>query len=160
MRSAKGHIAKLGHNHYRIQVGCGRNPKTGKPQKLSKTIRGTLKDAELVRAKLLAQTGDTEEARESVTLSEFFYSYYLPNAEQRNRATTIEGYKSHYINEIEPTFGYTPLADIKPIQITFWLDTFDTDSKRFEAFKMLRILLNKAVRWDLLLSQILPTRRT
>lgn len=150
MRSAKGSIQKLGPDYYRVQVTCGKDPITGKPKRKSKNVRGSRAEAELVRARLLAQTGDTEDARAIVTLDEFFWNYYLPDAKTKIRATTLDGYMVHYKNEVQPVFGGMLLSDIKPIQITFWLNSFNTVSKRFEAFKMLRILLNQAVRWDLL----------
>ena len=150
MRSAKGSIITLGKDYYKVQVSCGKDPITGKPRKKSKNVRGSRAKAEMTRAMLLASIGDTSEVRESMTLDEFFWGLFLPDAKNKIRATTFQGYITHYVNEVQSVFGVKLMCNIKPIQITFWLNSFDTVSKRFEAFKMLRILLNKAVRWDLL----------
>lgn len=100
----------------------------------------------MTRAMLLASIGDTSEVRESMTLDEFFWGLFLPDAKNKIRATTLQGYITHYVNEVQGVFGGMLMCNI-----------------RFEAFKMLRILLNKAVRWDLLDSspcdQVEPPRK-
>ena len=150
MRSAKASVQKLGDNYYRVQVEAGRDPVTGKRVRISKRVRGSRKEAERVKVKELAKIGETEQARQSMTLDDFYATLYLPDAKARLRKTTIEGYESHYHTYIEKSIGRTHLQEITPLIINMWLNTIDGQARKFEAFKLLRQVLNKAVKWDLI----------
>lgn len=150
MRSAKGHIQKLGENHYRVFVSDGRNPKTGKREYITEVVRGSRADAEMVKARILIQLGDTTKAKESLTLDAFFNNLYLPDAKKRLRKTTWFNYDRHYIMLVKNHLGQRHLKEITPYMVTRMINAIDGQAKKFEAFKLLRQVLNKAVKWDLL----------
>lgn len=152
MRSALGNIYKDENGVYTVSVELPRDSRTGKRRRLVKTVRGSLKDAERARAKLLTDVGRGDVVCDVIEMKEFWEDHYLPYANKRLRAGTVFGYTKKYKQYIEPRFGNMLLSQIEPIVIDRWLDDLGTDTKRFEAFKMLRQLLSRAVRWNLLTS--------
>ena len=152
MRDALGSIHKDENGVYTVSVELPRDPRTGKRRRAYKTVRGSLKDAERARAKLLTEAGKGEEVRETIEMGDFWDNYYYPYVKKRLRETTVFGYKRKYKQYIETRFGNMLISRIEPIMIDRWLDEYDTPSKRFEAYKMLRQILARAVRWNLLAS--------
>ena len=150
MRSPRGQITRLDANRWVIRVEGGKDPKTGKRHRPSKTIRGTKQDAERVRIELLAKIGETTEARESMTLDDFFYNLYLPDCIKRLRPTTVVGYESHYRVHLQTPLGGSKLEKITPLKITRWIASRKTPSQKFESYKLLRQILARAERWDLI----------
>lgn len=150
MRDALGSVFKKADGVWKVTVEAPRDPRTGKRQRLSKTIRGTRKEAEKVRAQLLAEVGRGGSVREVLTLDDFWERFYLPNAKKRLREITVHGYVFKYEAYVQPSFGSALLTRIDPFTIERWLDTMQTAKIRFEAYKMLRQVLAKAVRWNLL----------
>lgn len=150
MRSALGNIYKDENGVYTVSVELPRDHRTGKRRRLYKTVRGSLRDAEQAKAKLLTDIGKGEAVRDAIEMSDFWKNHYLPYVKKRLREGTVFGYEKKYKQYIEPRFGNMLLSQIEPIVIDRWLDDIDTVNKRFEAFKMLRQILSRAVRWNLL----------
>lgn len=150
MRSAQASIVKIDDKRYRVFVEAGRDLNTGKRKRITKTVRGSRKEAERVKTKLLAEVGETTVARQTMTLEQFFQDLYLPDAKVRLRKTTVAGYEKHYNLSIRDTLGSYHIAEIKPLTITRMLASIDGEAKKFEAFKLLRQVLNKATRWGII----------
>lgn len=145
-----GNIYKDENGVYTVSVELPRDHRTGKRRRLYKTVRGSLRDAEQAKAKLLTDIGKGEAVRDAIEMSDFWKNHYLPYVKKRLREGTVFGYEKKYKQYIEPRFGNMLLSQIEPIVIDRWLDDIDTVNKRFEAFKMLRQILSRAVRWNLL----------
>lgn len=141
---------------YRVQVECGFDPATGKRVRMVKRVHGTRKDAERVRAAMLVQSGSP--VRQRMTLDQFWETLYIPDCEGRLFKSTIQGYENHYKVLVKPFLGGLWLDRITPPVVASWLAVIDGQSRKFEGFKLLRQILNKAVRWDLLESN--PCSRT
>lgn len=152
MRSAHGSIQELDKGkRYRITVEAGRDPKTGKRVRETRTVRGSRKKAEQVKGEMLAALGNTEYAREQLTLDEFFHGMYLPNCRERGlRPGTVAGYEAHYSQLVDDHMGRFLLSSITPIALNRWLAGIDGQKKKAAAYKLMRQVLNRAVKWDLL----------
>ena len=152
MRSSKGSIQPHGKGAWRVQVEHGRDPITGKRKRYSKVVRGSKREAERVKQELMVKAGDPAALKGGMTLGEFWEHFYLPDVDGRLRPTTVAGYESKYGNFIENSIDGLKMSELEPLTIKDWLASIDTDKKRFQAFKLLRQILSKAVRWDLLQS--------
>lgn len=135
---------------WRVEVTKGRNPITGKKNRKSAVVYGSYKKAVEKKHELLAVLGDTASLKANITLSDFWSNWYLPDCEQRLRPVTVHGYVSHYRQFIQGQLDELKLADITPLVIRKWLEGISGEKRRFEAFKLLRQICTKAVRWDVL----------
>ncbi|MBQ9041479.1 MAG: tyrosine-type recombinase/integrase family protein [Eggerthellaceae bacterium] len=150
MRSAKGSITKLGYNHYRIRVEGFADPETGKRRQLSKTIRGTRKQAEDEKLKLLIEAGD-EVVDSDMPFGQYVSSMYLPDKEAlvasggKFKRKTLTNYKSRLRNHILPTFENVPLKNITILMIRKWLATIPSKATAKACFAVLSSVLSHAV---------------
>lgn len=150
MRSAQASIVELDKGkRYRIFVEAGRDPRTGKRRRLSKTIRGSRKDAEREKTMLLIKAGDPSALTSNMTLDDFFNGLYLPNACERLRPDTIDGYVKDYNRLIMPKLGGYGLKDITPAVVDSWLSGIDGQKRRKVAHSRLRLILSRAVKLGL-----------
>ena len=76
-------------------VETGRDVRTGKRRRTSKTIRGTKKQAADVLAAMLAEYGDADRAH-PMTFDAFWNEIYLPSCALRLRPNTVNGYVYKY----------------------------------------------------------------
>lgn len=144
MRSALGSVMEVDKGkRYRVFVTTGFDPITGKRIRKSKMVRGTRADAERFKAAWLAKLGD--EPSTDMPLDDFWEYVYLPSCKARLRPTTIQGYEGHYSVHIREKLGFVNLSKITPAMIADWLSSIEGTSRKFEAYKMLRQILNKAV---------------
>lgn len=150
MRSAQASIVELDKGkRYRVFVQAGRDPKTGKRKRKTKTVRGSRKDAEKVKAKMLVEIGEPDYARDEITFAELWHDYYIPHCRENLRERTVFGYEQHY-KLVEDPLGPLKLSRITSYVLQSALDAIDGENRRFEAFKVARQALNKAVRWGLI----------
>lgn len=87
----------------------------------SKTIRGTRKDAEQVRARLLLEHG---EDKPCPTVAQAWETYTLPYyqrlVEQGEYAqSTVSSYKSRWNVHINPKWGSVPCDAVTPLEMQF-----------------------------------------
>jgi integrase len=54
----RGHIEQRGHSSFRLKVYAGRDPDTGRERSVTKTVRGSKRDAEIALGKLIGEVGD------------------------------------------------------------------------------------------------------
>lgn len=152
MRSASGSIIKLGTNYYRVFVtGKVIDPKTGKPKKYSQRVRGSRKKAEEVKIALDIKAGNENPAAQRMTLDMFWEELYRPYCEKNVRERTLEGYESNYNCLLRGYLGSYPMVQITPLAIDQWLMNFQP-RRRYEAYKMLRQMLRKAYKWNVISS--------
>ena len=146
MRNVGASIVELDKGkRYRIFAELPRDPKTGKRRRLTKTVRGTRKDAERARLELMIEA---DNPREPITLEDFFYTLYLPDAKTRLRPNTCHGYERKF-SLLKPLWSKL-LSKITPLAVKTFLDSVNGQNRKFQAYKMLKQVLARAVRWDLL----------
>ncbi len=150
MRSAQASVVEIEKGkRYRVFVEAGRDPRTGERRRFSRRVRGSRKDAERVKVEMLAAIGEPGIARESMTLDGFWRAMYLPNCEERLRPNTVESYADNYRKFLEGPLGAVRIAEVTPAMARRVIDSVDGASKRFEAYKMLRQIMSRAVRWGI-----------
>lgn len=146
MRRKIGSVKELGKNHYKVTISAGINPKTGRPAKKSKNVRGSLVDAERALIALAVSVGKGDEIKEDMTLDAYWTVIYLPNAEGRLRPRTIAGYKDNYKSMIRDYLGGLKMSQITPPVVDRWLTNFQSNRRKYDAFRMLRIIIRRAKR--------------
>ena len=149
MRNAHGSIQNVDKGVWRVFVETGRDVRTGKRRRTSKTIRGTKKQAADVLAAMLAEYGDADRAH-PMTFDAFWNEIYLPSCAQRLRPNTVNGYVYKYKRFIEKRMGAMELSRIKPAAVNTLLNSIEGANKRLQAYKLLRQVFNKAMRLDLI----------
>ena len=142
MRAARGCVQKLGKEHYKVTVSYT-DPTTGNRHRPSKTVRGTARDAENVKLKMLARV-DGGEYASALPLSEYIEDFFIPSLEGR-KSRTIATAKDRCRLYVTPLLGNEKLSNITPKLIRQWLNTFKVHSKKFVAYTTLRQVLNSAV---------------
>lgn len=149
MRSDAGCITELKKGKlYRIRVSAGYNPETGKRVQASRTVRGTKGDAKRELARMLVQYANGG-SRGPITLGDFYELFYLPDCRARLRPSTVDGYAKDYDVLLSKPLGSVQLDRLTPATIDVLLSSLP-DGRRRKAYSMLRQILNKAVRWDML----------
>lgn len=148
MRSANGGITKRRDDLWEVSIELPRDLETGKRRRQAKKIRGSRKQAEQARAELLIKAG--LHLGQTMTVDTFFTQFYLSYVKDKCRKSTVEGYESHYINQIKPYIGNMELSDVTVIVIEELLLKQKTKSAKFEAYKLLRQMFNRAYKLDLI----------
>ena len=144
MRSAQASIQKLDDRRWRIRVEAPRDPRTGKRRQLSKTVRGSRKDAEKAKHELLIKAG-VDGVCTRLTLSEYAWQVFFP--EQRNELAqlTVEAYERRFRLHVEPALGNKVLPDITAHDLRRWLPSVGKPTVQKEARKVLNALMQHAV---------------
>jgi integrase len=65
--------------------------------------------------------------------------------------STAAGYRSYIKNHIEPKWARVPLAAVKPLEITHWLNSLELSPKtRGQVRALIHLLFEKAMLWELI----------
>jgi integrase len=138
MRSSAGSITKVDTNRWRVRVTLGYNPKTGKQKRVSKTVRGSRRDAERVRAEMLL----SDEGGEKFTLGSYT-ELYLDSKRESIRADTWDGYRKDANKILNSDIAYMRLKDVEKNEkkIREWLNNETTFGGYENAYKILRQIL-------------------
>lgn len=150
MRSGKGIIYKRENGVWRIGMELPRDPETGKRRRITKSVRGSKKKAEEALMRLLAENGEMPADGFGVTLDDFFDLHYMPRARANCRPDTYENYMGDYNRYWRDELGSIAITAITPAVVERRLNALDGSKKRFGAFKILRQVLNHAVRLNML----------
>ncbi len=150
MRSSQGSIRKRGEGVWDVQVSCGRDPITGKRIRKQKTVRGTKRQAEKVKQAMLLEAGKVASMGNAMTLDFFWQRFYLPDARERLRLSTVTDYEGKYRKHIQPALGGFELARIDPLAVDAWLHSISGASKQHKAFQLLHQILGRAMRLNVI----------
>lgn len=84
--------------------------------------------------------------RNSVTFETYGEKWLTRFERNKRRATsTKRGYRSHFDNQLKPTFGALPLREVSKAEITAWASTpTQSPRARQEAYELLRTMLGDA----------------
>ena len=166
------HYQKRGENSFLLVVDLGRDGR-GRRIRRTKTVR--VEDEKLLRAprrleNYLNQQLYTFQAKveageyintKNLKFRDFVDDWYEKHAYKNLEKTTIKNYKAHLDNYILPYFGNMHLDKIKAIHVVNFLDEISkpnasnkgktlSDATIYEFDKTLRVVLNKAVEWQVL----------
>lgn len=152
-RRSAGSIQSRGEGRWLVQVTAGRDPATGKRRRLSKSLRGSKRDAERELAKLLLDVGEVDAAMTSLTVDQYLTQVWVPSLTRLRRLTVI-GYESKIRGLIKPYLGASRLDAVTPYMLDRWLGDLARDGvsghSALHAFRVLRTATRQAVRWRLL----------
>lgn len=90
-------------------------------------------------------------------LREFWTNRFWPYCTQNLRESTLVGYESAWRLHVKPVFGAMQMDAINVELVDKWLAGFDSAGAARKAWSVLRAILRKAIRWNLLDADI--TRR-
>lgn len=110
MKSTWGSVRKNSKGMWEIRYPYT-DPITGKKTRKSKYAK-TRKEAEKIRAELRVKYEDKETVVDDLTFRQLWEHFYYPSTENLVQRTR-EGYKSTYLNHIEPVFGDRVIATTK-----------------------------------------------
>jgi integrase len=150
----RGNIRQRAKGTWTIQVYLGEDSVTGKKRYLSRTVKGTKKEAELALAKLVqaAESGlDFDATR--LTL-EAFADRWLSNVQPRVRAKTHHRYAELFRIHIVPIIGKVRLDKLQPLHLErVYEEAFKKGLSAQTVLHVHRLLytaLRQAVAWQLL----------
>lgn len=83
-------------------------------------------------------------------LEAFWTTRFKPYCDGRLRESTLVGYESAWRLHVRPMFGDTDMAAIDVGMVDGWLAGFDRPGAARKAWALLRMMLRRAIRWDLL----------
>ncbi len=162
-----------GKESWELRVFVGRDPDTDRKQYMTRTVRGTKKEAGRELARLVVQVEDGQFSIKTGTVGELCERWYA-NGELGWAPSTAYGYRRILDLRILPRFGTTPLRKLRASEIDAWYaqlrkkggkggKQLDADTvKRFHA--VLHAALKQGVRWGWLPSNpadnVTPPRAT
>lgn len=99
-------------NVWELVVEAGRDPLTGKRRQVSRTFRGTLREARKARAELLTEVGQGRHSGTSATVDELFADWIVELRRKGRSPNTVYGYEQNYRRNIGPTLGRLPVRKV------------------------------------------------
>lgn len=145
---------------WRLRVFIGRDPVTGNPKQVTRTFRGTKKQADTALAQFVTEVANgTVPVAASAPLGEFL-DRWLEHIRPNRSPTTIKGYR-HKIDRIKAQLGGVRLDRLtaQHLDRTYrvWLDEGLHPSSVHHLHRVLSAALRQAVKWGLLSTP--PTAR-
>ena len=147
-RSSLGSVEDIGEGKWRVWVSAGRDARTGKRMRRSKVVRGTRRDAENERVRMLAEAGSMPERATEMTYGEYLEGIYLPDAEKRLEPDTVYSYRSA-ARAVLPVIGGVLLDALRPSHIDSLMSSIGSPGARLKAYKLVRQSLRRAKRMRL-----------
>ncbi|MDD5092834.1 MAG: site-specific integrase [Dehalococcoidia bacterium] len=110
----RGRIVKRYEDSWTIVVDIGRDPQTGKRKQMSRSIKGTKKEAEKRLAEIIHQLEKgTFTKPQKITFGEYLHQW-LKNHSSKLGPRTIEDYELDIRKHILPSLGAIYLSQLKP----------------------------------------------
>jgi len=156
----KGTLTKRSKNSWTIRVDLGRKP-NGKRNQVSKSVKGTKKDAEAVLNEMLHSYNTGTYVEPSKMTIEEYLTYWLDQISDSVQHRTHERYESICDLYINPIMGELKLADLRATHINSLYKELQTTGRPDVGLKLSartvlhthRVLsnaLNKCVKWSML----------
>jgi len=102
---------------WELRVRAGRDPLTGKHRQISRTFRGSGRQASKALARLVTEAQDGSHAGSDKTVGELL-DRWIDHLEARGRTPkTIDGYRSLARARLEPALGTVKLRRLTPVQL-------------------------------------------
>lgn len=150
----RGNIRRRSNGSWTIQVYAGRDPETGRKRYVSRTVRGSKKDAEAALANLIRaqETGlDLSAARLTVAA---FLGRWLEVSRDRVKPRTHHRYGELIRLHVNPVIGAIQLTKLRPLHVE---ELYGLLRKRglsgttvLQVHRILHAAFNQAVKWQLL----------
>ena len=153
---AQGSLVRRG-DAWRIIVDGGTDPTTGRRRQITKTVRGTKKEAEAARAALLVKVAEGKAVRSRATLNDLLDAWYDANAAEWSPRTALEN-RRIIDSVLVPTLGAQKLSRLRTADIDAFYGRARTGKlgngkplaastvRKYHA--VLRSALQQGVRWE------------
>jgi len=113
-----GYIRKRGKLSWQVMVRAGRDPVTGKYVRITRTVRGTRKEAERLLARLLHEVNHgAVVAPGRTTVGEWLHRWLVDIAKPNVAAKTWERYEEIVRLHLKPHLGAIPLHQLRPAHV-------------------------------------------
>jgi integrase len=97
---------------WELVVQNGVDPVTGKRLQVSRTFRGSLREAKKARAELLVEASKGKHSGTRATVDELFVDWIVELKRKGRSPNTIDGYEKVYARNIKPTLGNTLVTKV------------------------------------------------
>jgi len=150
----RGHIEQRSAGSWRIQASGGFDD-AGRRVRVSRTVRGSRRDAEKSLTQLLREvdTG-TAAASGAETFGTYLTDRWLPHARTRVAASTWKRYEVLVRVHLVPRCGRVKLAALRPHHLQAALDDMGANGQAaasiVQAYRVASASLRQAVRWQLI----------
>lgn len=127
----------------------------------SKTIRDcTRREAEAARAQLMVEHGEDAPCP---TVQQVWERWVLPTVKSRVdggefSVNTLKSYRSAYRTHIKPRWGDVPCDEVRALGVQQWISDGKTYVQAKSACKVLSIIMDYAMRYDVVGSNVMRTR--
>ncbi|HMV74792.1 MAG TPA: tyrosine-type recombinase/integrase [Microthrixaceae bacterium] len=108
---SSGHIVER-NGSFRVMVYAGRDPVTGSKRQITRTVRGSRKDAERVRNQLLVQVQNGTASPSSATFGELLDAWYDAVSPDWSPRTAVE-HRRIIDSVLDPALGKKKLANLR-----------------------------------------------
>ncbi len=114
----RGHLEKRSKGSWTIVIDRGKNPVTGKRERIYKSVEGPKREAEKVMTELLyqLQTGTYIDPT-NITVGEYLIQWLKTYAELNLAPKTVLSYKTEIYNHVIPSLGSIPLEKLSPLHL-------------------------------------------
>lgn len=144
-------IRELEPGVYGITVSAGRDPVTGRYERIFSTVHGGIRAARTERDRLRAQVADGKNRKTTVTVDRLL-DEWLEHLITIGRAPkTIHSYRHLAAHHVRPALGTRPLKSLSARDLDALYRQLIESKRQSTAehvHRMLRAALNQAVRWD------------
>lgn len=150
----RGSIVERSRGTFLVRVFVGIDETTGKRKYHSETVKGTRRDAERARTKILRDIdGGAYIAPAKDTLKEFVPAW-LKTKKGSVTSKTLHGYELRLKKDVLPTLGARKLSKITPMDIQGIVDAVKEEGKSaataHHTYGVLSMVLEQAVIWGLI----------
>lgn len=114
----RGHLEKRSKGSWTIVIDRGKNPVTGKRERIYKSVEGPKREAEKVMNELLyqLQTGTYIDPT-NITVAEYLERWLSTYCEQNVSPKTLRSYRLEVNNHLIPVLGRIPLDKLSPLHL-------------------------------------------
>jgi integrase len=116
-RPAPG-IQPKGPGVWELFAEAGRDPLTGKRVRVSRIYRGSLREAKVERAKLVAEASTGRHTGTKATMDDLCVEWLVELERKNRKPTTIYNYGRRYRHDIQPTMGRTEVRKVTPKMVS------------------------------------------
>ena len=147
----KGHLRERERGVWELIVPLGRDPITGRYRRVSRTFRGTKREAQRALASVVTEVSGGRETGSDVTVAELM-ERWLALAADNLSPTTLRGYRMVVDSKVVPALGRIPIRKLRPDQLDALYQALLRDRNLAPAtvrqvHAVVRKALGQAVKW-------------
>jgi len=150
----RGHISRRG-DAWRVHVYLGVDARTGKQRYLTRTVRGTKREAEAVCAQLVAEASRGDHGDTAAGTLADLVGRWMERIEANVSPSTLAGYRIYLDKHMLPAFGPKRIDRLRPADIDRFYASLRGSLAPASVRKVhtiLRSAFGQAVRWRMLSS--------